>query len=203
MRYFVTAIGTDSGKTVVSAILCQALNAAYWKPIQCGFPRDLDSVKSLTDNENVRFYEEQYLFKTAASPHAAAKIENANLNIKDFECPDHDGDLVIEGAGGLLVPINNQENIIDLIRHFESEVILVANLYLGSINHSLMSVEALKNRGIKVKGIIFNGHPNKESESIILLRSGYRNLLHLSPENKVDKRIIAGYAAKLKMQWNE
>ncbi len=201
MKYFISAIGTDSGKTVVSAIVCQALGISYWKPIQCGFPTDLVTVKQLVTNEQIDFFDEQYLLKTPASPHAAAKIENIKLKVCDFVCPTTSKGLVIEGAGGLLVPINDQENIIDLIRYFEAELILVANLYLGSINHTLMSVEAIGSRGLPVKGIIFNGPSNPESESIILKRSGYRKLLHLPHLDEVNAETIDKYATALRQNW--
>ncbi len=200
MKYFVSAIGTDSGKTVVSAILCQAFGFAYWKPIQCGFPTDLSTVKQLVSNKNVEFYDEKYLLKMPASPHAAAKDENIVLKTTDFICPDAD-DIVIEGAGGLLVPMNDDENIVDLIHCFGAELLLVANLYLGSINHTLLSVELLKQRNITVKGIVFNGPTNTESERIILERSGYRQLLHLPQLDKIDSLIIQKYADELRSNW--
>ena len=200
-KYFVSAIGTDSGKTVVSAIICQALGADYWKPAQCGFPRDLETVKSLVTAPGCNFFEEQYLLKTPASPHAAAKIDEVALSVGNFKLPSTDNNLVIEGAGGLLVPLNDHENIVDLVTHFDAELILVSNLYLGSINHTLLSVEALKNRGLNVKGIIFNGEENKESESIILKRSGYPCLLNISQEDKIDSNTVVRYANELKTKW--
>ena len=200
-KFFVSAIGTDSGKTVVSAIICEALRADYWKPVQCGFPRDLETVQSLVQDPQCNFYEEQYLLNTPASPHAAAKIDNVALSVADFNLPATNNNLVIEGAGGLLVPLNDTENIVDLITHFDAEVILVSNLYLGNINHTLLSVEALQNRNLKVKGIIFNGEENKESESIILKRSGYTCLLNIPQEDKINPETVASYANELRTKW--
>ncbi len=200
-KYFVSAIGTDSGKTLVSAIICQALGADYWKPVQCGFPRDLETVRGLVQDPQCNFYEEQYLLKTPASPHAAAKIDDVHLSVAHFRLPPTKNNLVIEGAGGLLVPLNDEENIVDLIGHFEAMVVLVSDLYLGSINHTLMSVEVLKSRNLKVKGIIFNGPENKESETIILKRSGFTNLLYIPRENQINADVVCRYADELRTKW--
>ena len=200
-KYFVSAIGTDSGKTVVSAIICQALGADYWKPVQCGFPRDLETVRTLVQDPQCNFHEEQYLLNTPASPHAAAKIDNVKLRVDNFKVPSTSNNLVIEGAGGLLVPLNEDENIVDLIPHFNAEMILVADLYLGSINHTLMSVEVLQSRKLNVRGIIFNGEENKESQSIILKRSGYDCLLHIPRENEINADMVISYAQELKEKW--
>ena len=201
-KYFVSAIGTDSGKTVISAIITQALGADYWKPVQCGFPRDLETVRSLVQNPQCGFHEEQYLLKTPASPHAAAKIDNVELSVDNFNLPQTSNDnMVIEGAGGLLVPLNDHENIVDFVTWFDAELILVSDLYLGSINHTLLSVEALQKRNLKVKGIIFNGEENKESESIILKRSGYDCLLNIPREDTINPGTVAKYADKIKAKW--
>jgi dethiobiotin synthetase len=202
MNYFVTAIGTDSGKTIVSAILVEYLNADYWKPIQAGPPRDTDLVNQLVTNERSKFHPERYLLNTPASPHAAAKFDNVTIKLEDFDLPKTKNDLIIEGAGGLLVPLNDHDCIIDLIDKLEVETVLVCNLYLGSINHSLLSIAALKARNIKVKGIIFNGNANLESEEIILQKSGWPCLLRLEQEQLVDRNMIIKYADKLKNIWS-
>ena len=200
-KYFVSAIGTDSGKTLVSAIICRALGADYWKPVQCGLPRDLETVRGLVQDTRCNFHEEQYLLKTPASPHAAAKIDNVQLSVKRFSVPVTKNNLVIEGAGGLLVPLNDEENMVDLIGHFKATVVLVSDLYLGSINHTLMSVEVLKSRNLKVKGIIFNGPENKESETIILKRSGFTNLFYIPREDQINADMVSRYADKLRAKW--
>jgi dethiobiotin synthetase len=196
--YFVSAIGTDSGKTVVSAILMKALNAEYWKPVQSGYPRDTETVQKLTAFPQERFHAERYLLKTPASPHASARIDGVEIKMKDFQLPEGQRPLVVEGAGGLMVPINDHDFILDLIRQFSLELILVSNLYLGNINHTLLSVEVLKKYEIPVKGIIFNGPPNAESQSIILKHSGYRELLHVLEEKDMNAGIVDRYADKLK-----
>jgi dethiobiotin synthetase len=201
VNYFVTAIDTDSGKTLVSAILCEALKADYWKPIQAGLPRDSETVKSLT--ENIRIHPERFLLKLPASPHASAEAEGIQIHTTDFVLPQSENTLVIEGAGGCLVPLNDKDFVIDLPKIFQSEIILVADLYLGSINHTLLTVEAIKNRKLKVKGIIFNGDPNSESERIILLHSGLRRLLHLKKEQTITANVVKSYAKQLQAAWNE
>lgn len=201
-HYFVTAIGTDSGKTVASAILCEALKAGYWKPIQCGEPKDTDSVKKLISNPETQFYPEGYLLNKPASPHDAASEEGVDIDINHIlaeysKISTPGSKLIIEGAGGLLVPINDQDFVIDIPKKLNVPVILVANLYLGSINHTLLSVNELKNRNLEVAGIIFNGESNPESERIILEHSGYKRLLHIFPEKKITQEHIIKYALEL------
>jgi len=201
MRYFVTAIGTDSGKTVVSAILVKALQADYWKPIQAGFPTDTEIVKALTGASSSRFHPEIYLLPTPESPHAAARRQGKKIMIKEIRVPETQGDLIIEGAGGLMVPLNDHDLVVDMINNLEAEVILVANLYLGSINHTLLSVDCLNNRGLKIKGIVFNGPENRESEEVILRYSGYPLILKIRQEDRIDSEVIEKYAHQLLKGW--
>jgi dethiobiotin synthetase len=203
MNYFITGIDTDSGKTIMSAILCEALQTDYWKPIQCGLPRDTDTVKNLISNTISKFHNESYLLKTPASPHAAAKVENIRIDLDNIVLPQTGNSLVIEGAGGCLVPLNETDFVINLALKFSTPVVLVADLYLGSINHTLLTALLLKQKNIIVKGIVFNGTPNIESEAIILQHSGYQKLLHLYPEEVVTKSTIKKYAATLRQTWHE
>ncbi|MES2731273.1 MAG: dethiobiotin synthase [Bacteroidota bacterium] len=204
MIYFVTAIHTDSGKTLVSAILTQALHADYWKPIQAGLPRDTDTVMSLVSNLQSIFHQEAYLLHTPASPHAAARLDQVEIRLNEILLPSStNANLIIEGAGGLLVPINNQHFVIDLAEKFGAEIILVSNLYLGSINHTLLTVQELKRRGVKVKGLIFNGVPNEDSESIILKHSGYPCLLRILPEEEITRELVNHYALQLLENWHK
>ena len=203
MKYFVTAIGTDSGKTVASAILCKALEADYWKPIQAGFPTDSETVRTLIGADNYTIiHPEKYILKTPASPHAAAALEGITIQINDFIVPQHQNHLIIEGAGGCLVPINDSEFVVDLATKFQAEIILVSNLYLGSINHTLLSFEALKSRNLPLKGIIFNGQHNKESERIILHHTGLRRLLHIAQERIITTEMIEKYSKELMQNWH-
>lgn len=201
MNYFVTAIGTDSGKTVVSSILVEMLQADYWKPVQAGTPTDTETVKKLVSNDLSFFHRERHLLKMPASPHAAAKAENLAIHLDDFHLPKTENNLIIEGAGGVFVPLNDQHFMIDLIGKMDCEVILVADLYLGSINHTLLTAEALKNRNIKVRGIVFNGLSNPESERIIKLTTGWDVLMQIPREEKIDREMVRKYAALLKTNW--
>jgi len=201
MKLFVTAIGTDSGKTVFSAILAQAFGADYWKPIQAGLPSDMSIVQDLVTNPKSRFFPETYLLQTPASPHASAKIDGLRIEMDQFQIPDYNEHLVIEGAGGVLVPLNDQETVLDMIIALKCQPILVSNLYLGSINHTLLTVELFRSNHIEPLGIVFNGPSNSESENIILNKSGYEVLLRIHPEPAINPRIIQKYANELRSKW--
>ena len=167
---FVTGIGTDVGKTVVSAILVEKLKADYWKPIQSG---DLDNsdtmkVQALISNPISKFHPEAYRLTQPYSPHKSADLDGVTIDLDHITLPKTDNQIIIEGAGGLMVPLNNQHFIIDLIQKFDAEVVLVVKHYLGSINHTLLSLELLKQKKIKVKALIFNGDSDEYSEKIIL-----------------------------------
>lgn len=205
MNYFVTAIGTDSGKTLVSAILTEALQGDYWKPIQSGRDhRDVETVSQLLNNGHSLCYEEAYLLTEPIAPHAAAKKDGLKITLADISLPSNGGNhLIIEGAGGVMVPLNESEFIIELAAKFDAEIILVSNNYLGSINHTLLTVQELKRRNLNVKGIVFNGIPNEEAESSILHHSGLKCLLRILPEKKITQEIVTQYAVKLFENWNE
>ncbi len=165
--YFITGISTDVGKTVVSAIIAEALKAHYWKPIQAGDLDNSDSIKVKNLTEHVIVLGEAYRLNQAMSPHAAAKLDKVQIP-SSIPMPDVLGNLIIEGAGGLLVPFNAQGTVLaDLVKTWNIPAIVVSRHYLGSINHTLLTIEVLKNRGINIKGIVFVGDENKETESII------------------------------------
>jgi dethiobiotin synthetase len=134
-----------------------------------------------------------YLLNTPASPHAAAKIDGVQIRVSDFVLPSAEP-LVIEGAGGCLVPLNDREFVIDLAEKLPCEIVLVSNLYLGSINHTMLTVHLLRSRKLPMKGIIFNGPGNEESERIILHHSGLPCLLRIEREEVLDKKCISRYA---------
>jgi dethiobiotin synthetase len=169
--YFITGIGTDVGKTVASAIVVKALGADYWKPIQCG---DLDHSDSMKVQRltGCAVHPEAYRLHLPMSPHAAAEAEGMEVTLDGFRVPKTDRPLVIEGAGGLLVPLNRKETVLDLIQTLGVPVMLVSRHYLGSINHTLLSLEVLKQRGISVAGILFNGEEHPATESIIAELTG-------------------------------
>lgn len=197
--YFITGIGTEVGKTVVSAIVTEALEADYFKPIQAG---DLDysdthKVKALASNSKSKFHENAYALKTPMSPHAAADIDNIEIKLKQIKRPKTQNNLVIEGAGGLLVPLNSKDCIIDLIEKTD-KIILVSRHYLGSINHTLLSVEALKSRGFSNIGIIFSGNEHPTTESIILKKTQLPCIGRISEEDHFSKEVISKYAEQLK-----
>ncbi|WP_017731757.1 dethiobiotin synthase [Nafulsella turpanensis] len=199
MNYFVTAIGTDSGKTLVSAILAEALQADYWKPVQAGLPADSDTVRELLTNSRTRILPEAVRLKMPASPHAAAAAEGRALKLSDIQLPEGArSPLVIEGAGGCLVPLNERDSVIDLVPQLKARVVLVSNHYLGSINHTLLTAELLKERNYPVEGILFNGDAMPGTEEVILERTGYRCLLRLARHKKVDAALVQMYAQQIK-----
>jgi len=196
MKVFITGIDTDIGKTFISAILVDALKADYFKPIQCGDLENSDTLK-ISEWTEAKVHPESYRFKAAQSPHLAARLENKKINLKDIKLPDTSKNLIIEGAGGLLVPLNDNEYIIDIPKYFNLPVILVCNSYLGSLNHTLLSIEALKERGIEILGLIFNGKSNPESEDFLVKKSGLKILLHVGLEKHINHQVISKYSQRL------
>jgi dethiobiotin synthetase len=183
---FVTGIGTGIGKTIVSAVLTEKLNADYWKPVQSGDLNDSDTlkVKSLISNEQSVFHSETYRLTQPYSPHKSAAIDGIEIDMDKFISPKTTNNLIIEGAGGLMVPLNDQFLMIDLIKKLNVSVVLVSQNYLGSINHTLLSVAILKQYDIDIAGIIFNGKTDANSESYILHYTGVK-LLGRLPEMEV------------------
>ena len=168
-RLFVTGIGTNVGKTVISAILTQKLKSDYWKPIQAGDLNNTDSMKvsQWVDNTISTIHPEAYRLTQPMSPHAAAERDGININLNDIISAETTRNLIIEGAGGLMVPLNKNDLVVDMISHLQAEAVLVSRHYLGSINHTILSIEALRSRNIPITGIIFNGDDNRGTESII------------------------------------
>lgn len=198
-KLIVTGIGTDIGKTVVSAILTQALKASYWKPIQAGELDNSDSikVKQWCDN-TVSILPEFVRLKNPLSPHIASEMEGIQLSLSNFSIPEVNQNLIIESAGGLMVPINNEGLLfIDLIEKWNLPVILVSKHYLGSINHTLLSAEVLKNKNIKVEGIIFVGDENKATESIILKKTGFNCITRIPLVEEINPTFIQQEAKKI------
>ncbi len=189
---FVTGIGTGIGKTIVSAVLVEKLKADYWKPIQSGDLDDTDTarVKSLVSNTTSFFYPEAYKLSQPFSPHKSAAIDGINIDPEKIFLPATNNTLIIEGAGGLMVPLNKKFLMIDLIRQLNAEVILVSQNYLGSINHTLLSIYALQREYIPVKGIIFNGPKDIYSKDFILEHSGLELLGHIPEYPVIDKKAI-------------
>jgi dethiobiotin synthetase len=170
MKLFITGIGTNVGKTIVSAILTEELQADYWKPIQSGIieGKDSDTVKSVITNSKTVIHPETYLLKEPLSPHFAAKIDGVEIKLDKIQLPTTNNHLIIEGAGGLLVPINNTHYVIDIAKQFDCEIVLVISNYLGCINHSLLSIDYLKRNNFKIYALVFNGEFEFEVKDAIL-----------------------------------
>lgn len=171
---FVTGIDTGIGKTVVSAVLVEKLQADYWKPVQSGDLDQSDSMKvqSLVSNPGSQFHPETYRLTQPFSPHKSARLDGIKISLERFSMPQTTRPLIIEGAGGLMVPLNEKDLMTDLIRRFDAGVIVVSKNYLGSINHTLLTLEMLKARALPVRGLIFNGAEDPDSENAIVRHSG-------------------------------
>lgn len=167
-QFFLSGIGTDVGKTHVASKIVHDFGYSYWKPIQAG---DLSSSDSIKVKASLRAYNEifpeRFQLQTPASPHLAAELDKVNIKLSDFQLPNTQKPLLVEGAGGLMVPINDQDFVIDLIKYLNLPLVLVIRHYLGSINHSLLSIQAIKANGINWAGYVYNGDEHKASETII------------------------------------
>ena len=196
--YFVTGISTDVGKTIASAILVEALEADYFKPIQAGELDNCDTkkVQRLVSNTSSVFHPNSYALKTPMSPHGAAEIDGLTIDLKQIKRPKTKNNLVIEGAGGLMVPLNNSETILDLIQP-KDKVIVVSRHYLGSINHTLLTINTLKEKGFDV-ALIYSGDEHKSTESIIEKMTGVEVICRINDEPYFDKNVIKEYAEKFK-----
>jgi len=193
---FITGIGTGVGKTIVSAIVTEKLKADYWKPVQSG---DLDNsdtmkVQSLVSNSVTKFHPEAYRLTQPFSPHKSAAIDKITIDMQNIILPKTDNQLVVEGAGGLMVPLNDNFLMIDLIKQLNARVILVSQNYLGSINHTLLSVHALKKYNIPLIGIVFNGPKDIYSKTYILNYTDVTELgqIPMYPTLRKKEIIIAG-----------
>ncbi|MGG6229974.1 dethiobiotin synthase [Tenacibaculum sp. SDUM215027] len=197
-KYFITGISTEVGKTVVSAIVTEALKADYWKPIQSG---DLDSsdthkVEKLISNSTSVFHPNSYALQTPMSPHASAEIDGITIDINKIKEPSTKNHLVIEGAGGLLVPLNDKNTLLDVIKP-DYRVIVVSRHYLGSINHTLLTVNLLKEKGFDVS-LIFSGNEHKTTEDIIKKMTNVPIIGRIEEEPYFDKNVIKEYAELFK-----
>lgn len=198
---FITGTGTDVGKTVASAVLVAALKADYWKPVQAGYSEGTDSefISNVVEPGNTSVHPEMYRLRLAASPHIAAREEGIEIDTGKIVAglPSTKNQLVIEGAGGIMVPLNNHEFVIDLIIKFNARVILVSRNYLGSINHSLLTALLCRQKKIDVIGWIFNDHYGDYAEEIAYW-SGYPVIGSLPRLPEVSRFQIAEQAALMK-----
>ena len=202
---FITGIGTGIGKTLVSAIVTEALEADYWKPVQAGFSEGTDSewVLQHLSNGKSLIHPEIYKLRMAASPHIAARHENVNIRLsaitaaataKTESLHQRNADLVIEGAGGLMVPLNDTEFVADLIKQLNARVILVSRNYLGSINHSLLTAAVCRDYKLDVLGWIFNDQYLSYEEEIVHW-SGYPSLASIPFAEQPSREFVKNQAA--------
>lgn len=193
-RIFVTGISTGVGKTIASAIFCEAMEADYWKPIQAGDLDNTDSQKvaAWVSNSKTKIHRSSFELSSAMSPHAAAEIDGVVLDANKIHEPYTKNNLVIEGAGGLLVPLNSEDTILDIIMP-NYKVVVVSRHYLGSINHSLLTINWLKLRGYDVS-VLFSGNPNPQTENIILHKTKVPLVGRIGEESNFDKSVIKKYA---------
>ncbi|KQC01015.1 dethiobiotin synthase [Pedobacter sp. Hv1] len=191
-KYFITGIGTGIGKTITSAVLTEKLNADYWKPIQSGDLAQSDSlaIENLINNSKTKIHPETYRLNHPLSPHLSARMDGVAIELDQFHLPETENSLIVEGAGGLMVPLNDQELILDLIKHLQIPVIVVSQNYLGSINHTLLTINTLKQHNINIKGIIFNGETNMESETYILKYTQVNSLGNVPLLNNINQHSI-------------
>ncbi len=200
---FITGIGTGVGKTIVSAVVTEALQADYWKPIQAGFEDGTDvlAVKDLISNTQTIMHPEVYKLALPASPHIAARQEGVSIdiaNIVNQQPVTNNQHLVIEGAGGIMVPVNDNEFIIHVIEQLKAKVILVSRNYLGSINHSLLTASICKQRGIDVLGWIFNDQ-YLDYEDEIANWSGYPKIGSIPYTETLDKTFVKAQAEAIRL----
>jgi dethiobiotin synthetase len=198
-QFFVTGIGTEIGKTVVSSILTEYLQADYWKPVQSGDLHLTDTMKvqALVSNTKSYFHSERHRLNAPLSPHAAAALDGVQIQLSDFTLPQTSNHLIVEGAGGLMVPLNDQDLMIDLIEQLGIPVMLVSRNYLGSINHTVLSIEALQRREIPIAGIVINGEPNPATEKFIANYSQIPIVFKVENFSEITREAIAQFVLQL------
>jgi dethiobiotin synthetase len=200
MSIIIAGIHTGIGKTLCSAIICQALGYDYWKPVQAGDLQQSDSIfiSNHVDNPHCNILPERYRLSTAASPHYAAQVDGVKIKKEDFELPDNKK-LLIETAGGIMSPLSETYLNLDLIKQFQLPVVLVVMNYLGSINHTLLSYHALLSQNIHIQGIVFSGEKVAASEKYILDYTGKPLLFNIPTFKQVDRASIKEFASTLKL----
>ena len=189
----VTATGTDIGKTVFAAALTAALDGCYWKPVQAGLDdgSDLERVGRLSGLPADRLLPEAYRLTTPCSPHRAAEIDGVTIDVDALEPPLCDRPLVIEGAGGVLVPFSRQATFADVMARWQLPVVLVAATSLGTISHSLAAIEALRARKVNIRGVAFVGDAVEDSEATIAAMGGVKRLGRLPMVDPLEPGALA------------
>ena len=193
LKLIVCGTDTDVGKTIVSCLLVQGLNAIYWKPIQSGFEDggDTNTVKGILNLPKERILTERYKFKAAVSPHWAAEQENELINPKNLSLPMVKQSLIIETAGGVMVPLTRQYMQIDQLKNWMLPIVLVARSGLGTLNHTLLTIEALKKRNIPLLGIILNGAFHADNPKTLEEISGVAIIAQLPILDKVSSQVLS------------
>lgn len=195
IKIMVAGIGTEVGKTVVSAILAMICQGDYWKPIQCGDePLDASQMREWLDPCRHFVFPPVYSFRAPLSPHHAARLEDRKVDIDAIFLPQTKRALIIEGVGGIFVPLTNTTLTIDLFASWNCHWVVVSKHYLGSINHTLLTIEALKKRHVPILGLIFNGAPNLDTEDAIIEISQLPVLGRLLPESNINPETLLRYA---------
>ena len=199
MSVVIAGIHTGIGKTICSSVLCQALGYDYWKPVQAGELQNTDShfIEHNTSNGRIKIHPETYRLKTAASPHYAAALEGIQIQKEQLILPSSTNNIIVETAGGLMSPLANNFLNIDLVKQLQLPVVLVSNSYLGSINHSLLSVEALQNRNIPILGLVFSGAENKPSQEFILQYTKLPLLFSIPLFDELNVKAIGQFASRI------
>lgn len=203
-RYFITGISTDVGKTFCSAVLVQALQADYWKPVQTGNTDGTDNgiIQQLITNDVSVIHKEIYSYEKPASPHIAAFYENESISLEKIVLPkSNNKNLIIEGAGGLLVPLNNKEYIVDLVKHLDAEIILVVREYLGCINHALLSIDYIVKNKYPFKGIILNGNFHPLAEKSIVEYAKVPVIARFPEMSGISKQIVSELAGEINLSF--
>jgi dethiobiotin synthetase len=197
-RLVVAGIGTEVGKTVVSAVLCEALRADYWKPVASGSedgPVDHEIISTLIERPEHRIHPSSYIFAKSLSPHAAARMEGAEVELQKVQIPSTENALIIELAGGLAVPLNDTHTNLDLLVRWRFPVVVVSRHYLGSINHTLLTIEALRRRDVLIAGLVFNGEELPDTERVIQRFSGCPVIGRIPWQTQITRHDISTLAA--------
>lgn len=193
---FITGIGTDVGKTVAAAVITKALEADYWKPVQCGDLDNSDSIK-IARLTGMKTLPETFRLKAPMSPHAAADLEGIELSIDQIELPNSGKPIVVEGAGGVMVPFNSKETYLDLMVKLNLPVVLVTRHYLGSINHTMLSWKVLKEAGLNVVALVISGKAHESTEGHFATQIDVP-LIRINELEEVNSETIAAEAERLK-----
>ena len=203
-KVVVVGIGTGVGKTFISTILAEALEADYWKPVQAGNLdyTDTDFVQQHISNQKTYCHPEVYRLSAPMSPHAAGEKDGINIELEKLAVPPTKNHLIIEPPGGLMVPLNEKKLNVDLICQWNLPVILVSKNYLGSINHTLLTERVLRDYAVIVSGIIFNGEPNPATEEAILNYTGLSCIAKIDHEPEISKKTVMKHADQLREKLN-